>query len=42
MHDGRVSEIARIIGGEKITEKTLTAAREMLDAAQGSENNTVV
>lgn len=34
MHDGRVSEIARIIGGERITEKTLTAAREMLDAAQ--------
>ncbi len=42
MHDERVSEIARIIGGEKITEKTLTAAREMLDAAQGLGNNTVV
>lgn len=42
LHDGRVNEIARIIGGEKITEKTLTAAREMLDAAQNISNNTLV
>ncbi|MGM9663972.1 MAG: DNA repair protein RecN [Eubacteriales bacterium] len=42
LHDGRVNEIARIIGGEKITEKTLTAAREMLDAAQNILNNTLV
>ena len=32
--DGRISELARIIGGEKITEKTLTAAAEMLDSAE--------
>lgn len=31
--DGRILEIARIIGAEKITEKTLTAATEMLDEA---------
>ena len=36
-HDDRVKEIARIIGGEKITEKTLVAAREMLDAAQNGD-----
>ena len=30
----RVKEISRIIGGEKITEKTTTAAKEMLDAAK--------
>ena len=30
-HDGRVKEISRIIGGEKITEKTVKAATEMLD-----------
>lgn len=44
-HDDRVNEIARIIGGEKITEKTLIAAREMLDAAQNGDlavNNTGV
>ncbi|MBR7082397.1 MAG: DNA repair protein RecN, partial [Clostridia bacterium] len=29
-YDGRVKEISRIIGGEKITEKTVTAAKEML------------
>ena len=29
-YDGRVREISRIIGGEKITEKTVTAAKEML------------
>jgi len=33
-HDGRVKEISRIIGGEKITEKTLKAATEMIDAAK--------
>ena len=31
---GRIDELARIIGAEKITEKTLTAAAEMLDAAK--------
>ena len=28
--DGRVREIARIIGGETITEKTIKAAEEMI------------
>lgn len=32
----RIKEISRIIGGEKITEKTVLAATEMLDAASGS------
>lgn len=32
--EGRIDELARIIGAEKITEKTLTAAAEMLDAAK--------
>ena len=32
--NGRINELARIIGGEKITEKTLTAAAEMLDSAE--------
>lgn len=31
--EGRILEIARIIGGEKLTDKTLTAATEMLDGA---------
>ncbi|MCQ2771533.1 MAG: DNA repair protein RecN, partial [Clostridia bacterium] len=31
--DERVTEISRIIGGEKITEKTIIAAKEMLEAA---------
>ncbi|MBQ9511197.1 MAG: DNA repair protein RecN [Clostridia bacterium] len=33
--EGRINEIARIIGAEKITDKTLTAATEMLDEASG-------
>lgn len=32
-YDGRVKEISRIIGGEKITEKTVTAAKEMLSSS---------
>ena len=32
--DGRIREIARIIGAEKITDKTITAATEMLDGAK--------
>lgn len=34
-YDGRVKEISRIIGGEKITEKTVTAAKEMLSYLAG-------
>ena len=34
-YDGRVREISRIIGGEKITEKTVTAAKEMLSHLAG-------
>ena len=34
-YDGRVKEISRIIGGEKITEKTVTAAKEMLTHLAG-------
>ena len=32
--DGRINELARIIGGEKITDKTLIAAAEMIDSAE--------
>lgn len=32
--DERIKEISRIIGGAKITEKTITAATEMLDSAE--------
>ena len=32
--DGRVKEISRIIGGAKITEKTVKAATEMIEAAK--------
>ena len=32
-YDGRVKEISRIIGGEKITDKTVTAAKEMLSSS---------
>lgn len=34
-YDGRVKEISRIIGGEKITDKTVTAAKEMLSHLAG-------
>ncbi|MBO4216975.1 MAG: DNA repair protein RecN, partial [Clostridia bacterium] len=33
--DGRIKEIARIIGGAKITEKTVAAAADMLNQAKG-------
>ena len=32
--DGRINELARIIGGEKITDKTLIAAAEMIDSTE--------
>jgi DNA repair protein RecN (Recombination protein N) len=34
--DGRVEEIARMIGGASITEQTRTSARELLDAGSGA------
>ncbi len=31
---GRVGELARMLGGMKLTDQTLAHAREMLDASQ--------
>ena len=33
--DQRIAEVARMLGGQTLTEKTLTHAREMLELAQG-------
>ena len=32
--DGRVQELARIVGGEQITDSALNHARQLLDAAR--------
>lgn len=38
-YDGRVHEIARIIGGDIITQTTLSSAREMIDFAKNDINS---
>lgn len=38
-HDGRVNELARIIGGVEITRATLDYAEEMISGKPGSDNN---